>query len=159
MRAQIKVSDTQYVVVADPIEDDYDNVLRALEIAIEDSPYSQPDSPESVLDMFWGTDWTQRILFLAYNNNEVVGLLAGVYSPHIIHQDKKQASEMVWWVREDMRKGSLGLELLKAFEEWATLLDANYINLSHYHRDPIIGKLYQRRGYTPMEVTYTKEIY
>jgi GNAT superfamily N-acetyltransferase len=71
------------------------------------------------------------------------------------------AIEMVWYVQEDFRKSRVGLELLRAFEEWATLCGYPVVQTGAVGAPDEIKQLdnfYVKKGYSPGERYYYKDM-
>jgi len=80
------------------------------------------------------------------------GAIGGMRSPHPFNLSHWIAQELFWW-----SEGREGLRLLDAFEGWAaeTCGTVRMICLEAVNPERM-GKLYQRRGYAPLEHGYIK---
>ena len=80
------------------------------------------------------------------------GAIGAVSAPHPFNRAHIAAQELFWW-----SEGLEGIRLLQALEEWC---DANCHSLRmitlHAVRPEATGKLYERRGYVPLEHSYIK---
>lgn len=67
-------------------------------------------------------------------------------------------TEAFWWVSPEARGN--GLRLLNRFESWATERGAKRLIMVHLSglMPEKIGTLYERRGYSPVEVHYVKSV-
>lgn len=61
------------------------------------------------------------------------------------------ACELFWWSEDGH-----GVGLLKAFEEWAREMCASEVRMTSLHHLAKAGKILERLGYTPTEVSYGK---
>lgn len=80
------------------------------------------------------------------------GAIGGVKSPHPFNYSHWLAQELFWW-----SEGREGLRLLDAFEAWAAehCDTVRMITLEAVNPERM-GRLYQRRGYVPLEHGYIK---
>lgn len=83
---------------------------------------------------------------------QVVGMLALAYLEHHL-TGEFYVDEIAWWVDTEHRKSPAGYRLLCAAEDWTRQKGARVLKmLSPAGSD--IGKLYERRGYRPLETAY-----
>lgn len=162
MRQQMRISDRYHIVRADHLIDDMGKMTEAVKQAVDESPYAQlnfpTDSLEELIKTFMLGPFDEKLLLLAYEDEKIVGMLAGAIAPHIIAQHKTQAIEMLWWVHARHRQSKIGLKLLQAFEEWGDIHNVNFFVMAHYSKTPELSTIYKRKGYTPIEVSYMKEV-
>lgn len=89
---------------------------------------------------------------------EPVGFIAFAATPAIL-TGELTACEVGWWVEPEFRKGGAGLELLDAGEEWARHIGAGEIQMiAPIGSDVDVTKIYQRRGYRPLETLWSKRL-
>jgi GNAT superfamily N-acetyltransferase len=89
--------------------------------------------------------------FVADRDGEVVGMIGVVgYAHHL--SGEPTAGEVMWWVDPDAR--GCGVALLRRAERWAAETGARTIQMIAPARHPLVGRLYERRGYTAMETIY-----
>lgn len=72
------------------------------------------------------------------------------------------AIEMVWYVHEDFRRSRMGLELLRAFEDWATLCGYPVIQtgaVGSPNEIKQLDNLYTKKGYSHGEHYYYKDMF
>lgn len=81
------------------------------------------------------------------------GAIGGVKSPHPFNHEHWIAQELFWW-----SEGREGLRLFEAFEEWAA--DCGTIRMFTLEavNPDRMGRLYERRGYAPLEHGFIKRI-
>ena len=88
---------------------------------------------------------------------EIVGALMGIITnPFLSHN--KEAYEIAWFVDPDFRGKKGSLYLLKEFEDWARSEQCDAIVMGDIVAVSNLCKLYERRGYKPVERLYKKEI-
>jgi GNAT superfamily N-acetyltransferase len=80
----------------------------------------------------------------------MIGLVA--YAHHV--SGVPTVGEVAWWVDPDAR--GCGVALLQRAERWAAEQGASQIQL--IAPNDRVGRLYQRRGYTPIEVSYQRPL-
>ena len=82
------------------------------------------------------------------------GAIGGMKSPHPFNHAHWIAQELFWW-----SEGREGLRLLDAFEAWAgeQCATVRMITLEAVNPERM-GRLYQRRGYAPLEHGYIKRL-
>ncbi len=98
--------------------------------------------------------------FLQSNPSEKVillwedkGMLAGAKVPFIFGTDT-MATEVGWWVDPSHRGTKVGLELLKAFEYWATKTGCKFITMVSI--DDSLDKFYEKNEYKLYERAFLK---
>ncbi len=93
------------------------------------------------------------------DNKTITGALGGVLAPSPFN-GQLMAIEMFWFVLPEYRGRSDALRLFSAFEDWAVEVNADMISMIHLLAlaPDKLEKLYRRRGYTPIEVNYIKEL-
>lgn len=81
------------------------------------------------------------------------GAIGGILGRSWSNPDWQYACELFWWA-EDGR----GLELLRGFEAWARDEGAKEVRLTSLHHLERAGRILQRAGYAPKEISYGKVI-
>lgn len=81
------------------------------------------------------------------------GAIGGIVAPAWSSPEWVYACELFWWA-EDGR----GLELLRGFEDWAREIGANEVRLTSLYHLERAGKILQRSGYQPLEISYGKAL-
>lgn len=108
--------------------------------------------------------WSQLIkggagmVAMLIEHGEVVGTIGGILHPDI-NDGALVASEAFWFVAPEAR-GRGGLALLDEYERWAREVGASRVSMVHLFslKPAPLARLYERRGYRPVEVHYIKEI-
>lgn len=105
---------------------------------------------------------TAIMLLLISPDGDTVGALAvqKQFHPPFMYPI---ASEVVWWVDPEHRKGTVPLQMLKAYEYWAEQVGCRYVSVGFMRKfkqgkEDQMKKVYNRMGYTLQEETYVKEI-
>jgi len=129
----------------------------------EESPYKDLPLDESkissvVLDFL--SNPSEKIVILALEDNEPVGMISGMASEHLFSREKT-AFETVWWVYPEKRGLRSSLKLFEAFEYWAKKVGCKYVQFGAAQGTPYsdkVDQLYKRRGYQKTESNYLKVI-
>lgn len=87
-----------------------------------------------------------------FDGDKPVGILGVVIRDGLWSKDKTAA--VVCWYSE----GKEGMRLLHHAEQIARLSKAKYMIVQHMSGSSTIGKIYQRKGFTPNTVSYKKEL-
>jgi hypothetical protein len=67
------------------------------------------------------------------------------------------ASETVWWI-DPAHRGRSAIEMLDAYENWAHAKGCSFAGMAGMDDDPVIARLYQRRGYRRAETHFLKAV-
>lgn len=80
------------------------------------------------------------------------GAIGGMVAPHPFNHSRMVADELFWW-----SEGREGLRLLRAYEDWAGSFGAVIRMTTLEAVEPErVGKLFERRGYQPLERAFVK---
>jgi len=117
---------------------------------------------EQYFEAIWTTLLTTNIGTIFYEEDEdkkVIAVIASVYNPDMF-SGMLTAAETFWFLLPEARGQHLSVQLLDAFETEAKARgceDILMVCLSELSPE-IVGAIYTRRGYTPAEVIYLKEL-
>jgi GNAT superfamily N-acetyltransferase len=126
------------------------------------SPYSEhpvdEDKIEETLRGLISGDATKGIILVYVQDFKLVGMLACLATEFIFSKEK-YATELVWWVDPEHRKGP-GKELQEAFVYWANKIGCKYINMSLLENKDTkkLKNIYKKLGFKLMEQSWLKEI-
>ncbi|MDD1534556.1 MULTISPECIES: GCN5 family acetyltransferase [unclassified Bradyrhizobium] len=67
------------------------------------------------------------------------------------------ASETVWWI-DPAHRGYSALAMLDAYEAWASGKGCKFAGMAGMGDDPVIARLYARRGYFKAETHFLKAV-
>ena len=101
-----------------------------------------------------------HIGIVAELDGNIVGCIGGIISKSIFNKNQIIAQEAMWYVRKEYRNSTVGLRLLKAFENKCKEHKANLIcmiSLMNLNVEKV-SEFYTKCGYTPMEFHFIKEI-
>jgi GNAT superfamily N-acetyltransferase len=95
--------------------------------------------------------------FLLECDGEIVGVLAGIVTPHFFNYDNKFFNEFMWYVKPEYRKSGGGLLLYRALVKRCRELGVKRIVMGHT-RDMILEfeSLYEKLGFTYLQTHYEK---
>lgn len=145
-------------------KDDYSTVLEFSLKFLKESPYR--DLPydiakiDSFIRLFLEGDKNERICILALSKGIPIGIIAGHLS-QALFSSELVAAEVMWWITPEFRgRSKAALELLGAFEHWASMEGSSFIQMQSLGalNGSKVGSLLERFGYEPKEVSYLKEI-
>jgi hypothetical protein len=145
--------------------DDLASCKRLAKLAMENSPYSGHFDDGHLHDVclyYLTADPRVSItLILCDDSGREVGLLTGatIDGPSII-ATAKVASELVWYVAPEGRKGVGPIRLIKAFETWARSVGCRHTSMSCFNDDlkEPLTRVYKKLGYKSMEESFLKEL-
>lgn len=85
----------------------------------------------------------------------VEGLLLAAHSPHPFGAGKI-ARETLWYISKAGRGGH-AIKMLRKYEEWARSHECDIISMASLVSNDV-SKIYERLGYKPLEVHFTKAL-
>jgi len=142
---------------------DLQDVVRISLESLDFGPYKEivkrsPQHAEALVNrLLTGTD---GVVLVSETNGNIDGVFAFIVFPHF-YSGEMTAGELIWYVTAEARTmhsfgDSIAFDLLSAGEKKAAKMGAKVMQLGA--PSELVGKLYQRRGYTQVEVTYRREI-
>jgi hypothetical protein len=87
----------------------------------------------------------------------LVGLIAGLLTPHFMNSAIPTLCEVMWWVPPEHRGSRAALLLLEAFLEIGRER-ANWISFSLGEHTPVAARSLARRGLQPCERSFLMEV-
>jgi len=108
-------------------------------------------------------NWTQfidagiGIIYGLFEGDKICGTIGGFCYPDV-NSGLLSATELFWFVLPEQR--GKGLLLLDAFETWAKSKECKRIIMVHLTdlMPEKVKRIYDKRGYKPIEIHYMKEI-
>lgn len=97
------------------------------------------------------------VWFVSEDEDGIGGFIVGLYTDHAFN-DAKMAAELGWFMTKDKRGGTQAIRLVKAFEQWAKDIGAEYVAMCDIIGLSDLANLYDRSGYSLTERTFMKEI-
>lgn len=139
---------------------DYIDELHELtRINWEDTVF--PDAKESLdldFDLYLGLEEVGKLVFFAVkDNNKLIGYYAGLKSPNIQSKSSIYLTQLMLVIHPDYR-GHGGITLIdKAVKDYARENGVHrVINSARTHTK--LGKLWERKGYVPIEQLYSWQV-
>lgn len=137
---------------------DRDEFVRLANLFLTESSYPIKMNLMKLMTSFLrAIELDEIVLFVAEDNNKLVGMLVGVVNESLFSNDKI-ASELAWFVEKEYRGTSMALRLLAEFEKWAKLQDCSFIAMIDLHRVNDLENMYNKLGYELAEKTYMKKV-
>ena len=99
-------------------------------------------------------------LVVETNDPIVVGVIAGMVTPYALNRSVQVFQELVWYVAEDFRRGTVGLRLFDELEKVAAELGVHKIvmaNMDNSMRTELAA-FFGRKGYFDMETHWIKTV-
>lgn len=146
-------------MIRDATEADVPRIVELGSRSLVDGPYAGmlKDTPEQSAKLAIGVIEKTNGKVLLYQNDSgrVAGLLGFIVFPHYFTQELT-ATELMWYVEPEERKGGSALQLLWEAEKQAKAMGATRMGFTA--PTPGIGELYKRFGYRQVEVSFMKEL-
>lgn len=100
------------------------------------------------------------LVLVAQSDGLLVGLLVAAITGPWFDPTARVATELAWWVNEDVRNQAHGVRMVLELERWAQDQGATHVCLSDLAADETFpyGKLFDRLGYQLIERSHVKEI-
>lgn len=93
------------------------------------------------------------VMLVAERDGIPVGMIGVLICPHHL-SGERIANEVFWWVDEEAR--GQGVRLLRAAEQWVKAQGVTAMQM--VAPNDRVGKLYERFGYTAIEVAYRRSL-
>lgn len=137
---------------------DRDEFVRLANLFLAESSYPIKMNLMKLMTSFLrAIELDEIVLFVAEDNDKLVGMLVGVVNESLFSNDKI-ASELAWFVEKEYRGTSVALRLLVEFEKWAKLQGCSFIAMIDLHRVNNLENMYNKLGYELAEKTYMKKV-
>lgn len=147
--------------------EDTSRVYGVLHEALESHP-NYPNTWKTFADIqehmevFIGDRNNLVLLLCNAEDHRILGVLvaAKISSPFLF---QPWATELLWWVSPDGRKGRNPLRMIEALEYWARQEDCSYVKLAMTERlsrrqTKRLNRIYRKKGFHPFERSYIKEL-
>jgi len=101
---------------------------------------------------------TKLVVIVAEDAGSIAGFVAGVISPSIFDESQMIGQESVWYVGMNYRHGTIGLKLIKEFENECKSRGAELVvvGLMGNLNTDILDKYYKKRNYKLLQRDYIK---
>ncbi len=97
----------------------------------------------------------EMTIFVAEHDHHLVGMLGGMVYVHPM-SGERTGVELCWWMEPQARGGRDAIRLVRAFEQWASDLNAAVLQLVSPNTH--VGEFYATIGYQPVETTYQRRV-
>lgn len=92
-------------------------------------------------------------------NEKPAGFLLGVIFVHPFNDAIRLSKDVGWYIEEDARgRLSIANQMLALYEDWACSMGCQFAGMAGMGKDPKVGVLYERRGYSAIETHYIKRL-
>ena len=96
------------------------------------------------------------IMLVAYEDTELVGVLAAFHMQVIFSVDKRSCHELPWYVKPCKNRTAAWFGLLKAYEAWAIKEEVDLLTIGTYNERLL--PIYENRGYNLYATTLRKRM-
>lgn len=153
--------DPNYTGLKIATKDEFNAVYNMALNFIANSPYKRfPVAYRKVSNLIDELMQDPKSLVLVYLIEGIPVGMIGAKCEELYFSDMVITLEIAWWVDPQYRNGKVGLELMKAYEYWATnVVHADIVQMSLLQEDETLKKLYKRKGYELSEQTFIKETF
>lgn len=140
-------------------KNDFPRVVPLLEDFVTFSSYDLPfdvSHVESTFNSLADSEDALLLVLVDTDDDDVCGIFGAVVNVHL-YSPVKVASELVWWVKPEVRGRKESLKMLRAFEYWArNVKAADFVSMSSLSVNQSVSKIYQRYGYKEAETAWIK---
>lgn len=146
------------ITVREATTSDCDLVVGLAREFLTHTAYGQLFGPVagSRLETFFHVLLAIGVIFVGEQDGEVVGALALADVEHPV-TGVRYAEELMWWVTPSARGTSVALRLLGAGERWTRQNGLSVLKMVAPEGERSrLSRLYQRRGYTPVETSWQR---
>ena len=146
-------------MIREATKEDYPSIERHARRFWEET-YFKDDYLDGSALMYMDVALSQRLLFVAEVDGNIVGFAAGCMSPLMGNLKVMAGTEMAWWVDPEFRATRCGIGLLKALETSSKKQGCKYWSMVAMESSmpKPLQKLYKKMGYTSNEYTFTKRV-
>lgn len=142
---------------------DMTEVVRLLKDSREGAGFDRPDGPTGFVFPF-DPAYAQRLFLLHLTPrclcivHDVDGKPQGVLMASMFEHPFGailMANETVWWI-DVAHRGTAAVRMLAEYEKWWKSQGCKFGGMAGMGKDPVVAKLYERRGYKLAETHYLK---
>lgn len=138
-------------------EADVPRIVEMAQAFWAESSYRERMDPPAMADVLARglIDRPDAMLLVVDAGEAVVGMLGVVALTHPMN-GQRIASEVVWWLDPDERRGRVAIHMLRAAEQWAR--DQGATVLQMIAPDDRVERLYTALHYQPMERVFQRSL-
>lgn len=147
---------SNYIIHLD--HEDIPEIAQLVGLAYRDLPYVIPCDLDKVSQFL--TALPKRLMIgLVGSNGSLYGVLLGTVSS-LPTSFLPVATELLWYVKPEYRRGKYALQMVREFEKWAKAEGCHMISMGNMANEYMdrTGKFYERIGYKLSEQTYFKDL-
>lgn len=147
------------------VDSDKERVIRLLQDSRKSAGFDDPAGPTGFVFPFdpayaerlfktYLLDQERRLCLV----HDVEGKAQGVLLAYWYDYDfgpVRLSQERVWWIDPDHR-GRAALAMIDAYEDWWRAMRCDFGGLAGMGADPLVARLYARRGYRAVETHFLK---
>lgn len=135
-----------------------DDIVLLVGEAYQDLPYPLAFEPRRVQE-FLNACPNLLMLGLVRSDGELLGVLLGLKTL-LSTSFSPVATELLWYVKPEYRRGKYALQMVREFEKWAEAEGCHMISMGNMANDSMdrTGKFYERLGYKLSEQTFYKDL-
>lgn len=160
---QLMLGSNYSIKVAAREEDDINEIYHLIRESFHHSPLSDISFNHHgmfrlISDFMDPNHIDQMVMILLYHEETLAGFLVAQKNLFLKQLTGKEvASQIVWYVKPEYRT-KYSLKLLDAFELWGTLQGCDYLDVAIPKTNKNLKRVYDKRGYQPLEHHYMKEV-
>ncbi len=145
---------------------DKERVILLLRDSRKGAEFDRADGPTGFVFPF-DPAYAER-LFVSYLGvsrrlclvHDVDGVARGVLLAHAYEHDFGpvwMSQERLWWI-DPAHRGTAAQRMLDAYEAWSRAEGCEFAGMAGMGADPLVAKLYRRRGYRDAETNFLKAL-
>lgn len=142
-------------------QNDFPHILRMARNFHEASPYTPLSfNEERCLEFFQSYlmgDKTEVIIILAVDEDYPFGMIIG-QAGQPAFSNQRVSQELAWWIDPEYRGTKDSLMLLQSYEDWSLRVGCKITQVAMLDGSTNLEKYYTKRGFTPAEYSYIKEV-
>tara|TARA_B100000809_G_scaffold240107_1_gene262139 strand:- start:1340 stop:1813 length:474 start_codon:yes stop_codon:yes gene_type:complete len=97
------------------------------------------------------------VCYIARKDGELIGATAG-YTYYHRWIPQKWGQEDFWYVKEEHRKGSVGIKLFEKLIDWFIECKVDKISMNHYSWNKQLGEFYKKNGFDHYDSSYIRDM-
>jgi len=138
-------------------EDNFDLLSLTREFTREAPEFYKFDHDKTSAYINYLHESDSDIILVVEDGDGIYGYLAATFAHHPFI-GRSIAMDIGWFVTKEKRGGMGSMRLVKAFEDWAKLMEADYAVLGDINGVTDLAGLYARCGYALHERQFSKAV-
>jgi N-acetylglutamate synthase-like GNAT family acetyltransferase len=101
-----------------------------------------------------------HIGLVAEKEEKIIGCIGGITIPSMFDKDELIGQESIWYITKSERKGTVGIRLLKAFEEECKKKGCSFVIMVYMGNSypEQLKRFYSMNNYKLLEMQHIKEV-